>query len=70
MENATHLSSEIVNIVTSEIGTESVKVDQAVSIGCQQMVDFQAIWPEGINETIRRKIVTMKLVSLILNLST
>ena len=79
--NPTHQPSGMVNIVTGEIGPESVNIDQAVSIGWQQMVDFQATWPEGFNETICRKIVTFNecyaeageretLVSLILHLST
>ena len=49
----------IINIVTGRIATDNVTVDQSVTIGQQQMVEFESSWPEGFHNTISKKVITM-----------
>jgi len=50
---------ELVNIVTGGVYSEKANVDNAVSIGTQQMKDFESVWPESFHQTISTQVVTM-----------
>ncbi|KAK2143212.1 hypothetical protein LSH36_865g00000 [Paralvinella palmiformis] len=47
----------IINIVRGRIATDNRTVDQSVTIGHQQMVEFASSWPEGFHNTISKNIV-------------
>jgi hypothetical protein len=53
-----HLAG-IINFVTGRIATDNVTVDQSVTIGQQQMVEFESSWPEGFHNTISKKLITI-----------
>ena len=51
---------ELVNIIlTGGVYSEKANVDNAVSIGTQQMKDFESGWPESFHQTISTQVVTM-----------
>ena len=50
---------ELVNIVTRGVYSEKANVDNAMSVGTQQMKDFESGWPESFHQTISTQVVTM-----------
>ena len=58
----------IVNIVTGQVTSTSVTVDQSVEVGYQQWQDFELSWPEGFHGTIPKKIVTMSITKKQMNI--
>ena len=50
---------EIINIATGEIGSASINVHDAISIGKQQLEEFESSWPDGFYRTIPKKVKTM-----------
>ena len=51
--------SGIVNVVSSQIGSTEVNVHNAVTIGTEQMKVFESRLPQGLYETITKRVVTM-----------
>lgn len=51
--------SGIVNVVSDQIGSTEVNVHNAVTIGTKQMKVFESRLPQGLYETITKKVVTM-----------
>lgn len=49
----------LVNVVTGSHTAEKVNVDQSVSIGKNQMAEFESGWPESFNKTLSKKVTTM-----------
>ena len=58
LDSAAHPSG-IVNVVTGQIGSTEVNVHNAVTIGTEQMKVFESRLPQGLYETITKRIVTM-----------
>ncbi len=50
----------IVNIVTGKIAPATVNIDEAVNIGTEMMREFEAKWPTGFHEPIKKRMVSMK----------
>ena len=51
--------SGIVNVVSDQIGSTEVNVHNAVTIRTKQMKVFESRLPQGLYETITKKVVTM-----------
>ncbi len=51
--------SGVMNIVSGQIGTDKVNVDDAVEIGMQQMTAYESSLPEGFGSPLTNKVVTM-----------
>ena len=51
--------SGVVNVVSGQIGSTEVNVHNAVTIGTEQMKVFKSRLPQGLYETITKKVVTM-----------
>ena len=58
LDSAAHPSG-IVNVVSGQIGSTEVNVHNAVTIGTEQMKVFESRLPQGLYETITKKVVTM-----------
>ena len=58
LDSAAHPSG-IVNVVTGQIGSTEVNVHNAVTIGTEQMKVFESRLPQGLYETITKRIVAM-----------
>lgn len=58
LDSAAHPSG-IVNVVSGQIGSSEVNVHNVVTIGTEQMIVFESRLPEGLYETITKKVVTM-----------
>ena len=58
LDSAAHPNS-IVNVVSGQIGSTEVNVQNAVTIGTEQMKDFESRLPRGLYETITKKVVTI-----------
>jgi len=58
LDSAAHPSG-IVNVVSGQIGSTEVNVHNAVTIGTEQMTVFESRLPQGLYETITKKVVTM-----------
>lgn len=58
LDSAAHPSG-IVNVVSGQIGASEVNVHNVVTIGTEQMIVFESQLPEGLYETISKKVVTM-----------
>lgn len=50
---------QLVNVANGTVGTSQINVDQAVSIGQSQLLDFEKDLPAGFWKSIERKIKTM-----------
>ena len=53
-----HLT-DIVNIVSGQVASELVDVDNSVAIGTKQMKSYEATWPDGFYHAIAKRVVTM-----------
>ncbi len=51
----------IMNIVSGQIGTDAVNVDEAVYIGKKQMSDYEMNWPDSFHRSLSKKVVTMNI---------
>ena len=51
--------SGIFNVVSGQIGSTEVNVHNAVTIGTEQMKVFESRLPQGLYETIMKRVVTM-----------
>ena len=49
----------MVNVVSGQIGSTEVNIHNAVTIGTEQMKVFKRRLPQGLYETITKKVVTM-----------
>ena len=58
LDSAAHPSG-IVNVVSGQIGSTEVNVDNAVTIGTEQMKVVESRLPQGLYETITKKVVSM-----------
>ncbi|KAG1677098.1 Clavesin-2 [Nymphon striatum] len=58
LDSAAHPSG-IVNVVSGQIGSAEVNVHNAVTIGTEQMTVFESRLPQGLYETIKKKVATM-----------
>ena len=52
-------ADQVVNVVTSKVGPQSVNVDDAVALGHAQMVRFEQAMPEGFHSALTSTVVTM-----------
>ena len=57
--DASNHPNELVNIHSGFIAVESVNVDEAVSVGKEQLRKFEGKWPGGFYAPIRKEIKTM-----------
>ena len=51
--------TDIVNIVSGHVASESVDVDNSVAIGKKQMKLYEATWSDGFYHAVAKKVVTM-----------
>ena len=58
LDSAAHPSG-MVNVVSGQIGSTEVNVHNAVTIGTEQMKVFESRLPQGLYETITKRVVTM-----------
>ena len=58
LDSAAHPSG-IVNVVSGQIGSTEVNVHNAVTIGTEQMKVFESRLPQGLYETITKRVVTI-----------
>ena len=58
LDSAAHPSG-VVNVVSGQTGSTEVNVHNAVTIGTEQMKLFESRLPQGLHETITKKVVTM-----------
>ena len=58
LDSAAHRSG-IVNVVSGQIGSTEVNVHNAVTIGAEQMKNFESRLQQGLYETITKKVITM-----------
>ena len=58
LDSAAHRSG-VVNIVSGQIGSTEVNVNNAFTIGIEQRKVFESRLPQGLYETITKKVVTM-----------
>ena len=49
----------LINIVSGRISTASVNVDDAVSVGAEQMKACESNWPDGFYGSLKKEMVTM-----------
>ncbi len=53
-------ASHLVNIVTGHICTDEVNVHNAIDLGKSQMKEYEASWPAGFHQPLKKKVRTMK----------
>ena len=58
LDSSAHPSG-VVNVVSGQIGSTEVNVHNAVTIGTEQIKVFESRLPQGLYETITKKVVTM-----------
>ena len=58
LDSAAHPSG-IVNVVSGQVGSTEFNVHNAITIGTEQMKVFESRLPQGLYETMTKKVVTM-----------
>ena len=58
--NTAGQASALVNIVSGHICPDEVSVHDAVDLGKAQMEEYEASWPEGFHQPLKKRVRTMK----------
>ena len=58
--NTAGQASALVNIVSGSICPDEVNVHDAVDLGKAQMEEYEASWPEGFHQPLKKRVRTMK----------
>ena len=53
-------ASHLVNIVSGHICTDEVNVYNAIDLGKAQLKEYEASWPEGFHQPLRKRVHTTK----------
>ena len=58
LDPATHEGGCLLNISNGQLAQPHVNVDKAVEIGANQLIQFEALWPEGFYSPLAKQITT------------
>ena len=58
MDPTTHEAGCLLNISSGQLAQPNVNVDKAVDIGANQLIQFEALWPEGFYNSLAKQVTT------------
>ena len=57
MDPVTHVAGCLLNISNGQIAQPNVNADKALEVGSEQLMQFEASWPEGFYNTLSKQVV-------------
>ena len=58
MDPVTHAAGCLINISNGQIAQPNVNIDRALEVGCEQLKQFEASWPDVFYNTLSKQVVT------------
>ena len=58
MDPVTHVAGCFLNISSGQLAQPNVNVDRAMERGAEQLIQFEASWPEGFYSSLSKQVIT------------